>query len=105
VSPVSDVQIAVWPEGKPLSKGETAASGRELRRAREMTILCSPKVTQHHGRVNGALPPSKAVLPASKTPADPSSPALGRLAVFVGTRMYLTRACPPVLKPDIEPRK
>jgi len=52
-----------------------------------MTILCSPKVTQHHGQVNDALPPGSAVLPAGKTRADPASSALGRLAVFIGTRM------------------
>ena len=39
-----------------------------------MTILCSPKVTQHHNQVNGRLPPGKAVLARGQDYANLASP-------------------------------
>src|ERR1039457_6502324 len=35
----------------------------DLRRSREMTILCSPKVTQHHIGAVAVLPPGKRTRP------------------------------------------
>jgi len=41
---------------------------RELRHSREITLLCSPKVTHHHDQLGGVLPPGKsAVLPPGKS--------------------------------------
>src|SRR5450759_4137718 len=38
-----------------------------LRHSREMTLLCSPKVTHHHGQLGGVLSPGKsAFLPCGK---------------------------------------
>jgi hypothetical protein len=39
-----------------------------LRHSREITLLCSPKVTHHHDQLGGVLPPGKsAVLPPGKS--------------------------------------
>jgi hypothetical protein len=41
---------------------------RLLRHSREITLLCSPKVTHHHDQLGGVLPPGKsAVLPPGKS--------------------------------------
>ena len=37
-----------------------------LRHSREMTLLCSPIVTQHHSQVTWLLPADTAVLPLGK---------------------------------------
>jgi hypothetical protein len=40
----------------------------DLRHSREITLLCSPKVTHHHDQLGGVLPPGKsAVLPPGKS--------------------------------------
>ena len=49
-----------------------------------MTILCSPKVTQHHGQVNPCLPP---FLPVWQGTGGPAAAELGPLAIFIGTPM------------------
>ena len=39
----------------------------KLRHSREITLLCSPKVTHHHDQLGGVLPPGKSVvLPAGQ---------------------------------------
>src|ERR1039457_3785335 len=35
---------------------------RSLRHSREMTLLCSPKVTHHHSQLGGVVSPGKSVL-------------------------------------------
>jgi hypothetical protein len=52
-----------------------------------MTILCSPKVTQHHCRVNGACRRITPFLPAGKTRADRPREDSRSLAVFIGARI------------------
>src|SRR5437773_8622579 len=52
-----------------------------------MTILCSPKVTQHHGQVNRYLPPANAVFASGQDTCGPAPAELGQLAVVIGTRM------------------
>ena len=52
-----------------------------------MTILCSPKVTQHHDQVNCDLPPANAVFASGQDTCGPAPAELGQLAVFIGTRM------------------
>jgi hypothetical protein len=59
---------------------------KALRHSGEITILCSPKVTHHHGQLGGVLPPGKSVfLPHGKCCAGLALPlpAVGR---FAGTR-------------------
>src|ERR1039457_4172126 len=57
-----------------------------LRHSGEITILCSPKVTHHHGQLGGVLPPGKSVfLPHGNCCAGLAlpPPSVGR---FAGTR-------------------
>jgi hypothetical protein len=52
-----------------------------------MTILCSPKVTQHHGEVKCSLPPANACSCPRARQVRTASPAVVRLLVFLGARM------------------
>ena len=52
-----------------------------------MTILCSPKVTQHHGQVNTPLPPGWTFLPTGKIRARPRLATLPVVAVFTRAQM------------------
>jgi len=45
--------------------------GNWLRRSREITLLCSPKVIQQHRQVSSLLPTGKVVLPAGKRCSRP----------------------------------
>jgi hypothetical protein len=51
----------------PAQVGKTTVGGI-LRHSREITLLCSPKVTHHHDQLGGVLPPGKSVvLPPGKS--------------------------------------
>jgi len=52
-----------------------------------MTILCSPRVTQHHEAVKSLLPPPNAILAHGQDTCKPALPALVRVLVFIGARM------------------
>ncbi len=57
-----------------------------LRHSREMTIVCSPKATQHHADRVAVLPPGKkGFLPAGKSVASPP-PRSRRLIGFTCAR-------------------
>jgi hypothetical protein len=58
-----------------------ASCGKLLRHSREMTMLCSPKVTHHHGQLGGVLPPGKSFLAARQElcGVGPAAPG-GRIA-------------------------
>src|SRR5437879_3534389 len=62
-------------------------ASKVLRRVREMTILCSPKATQHHSHVKGALPAGNAVFANGQGTCEPAWPALGWLVVLIAARM------------------
>src|ERR1017187_7645918 len=75
------------PELPPALADDITPSTKRLRRSREMTILCSPKVTQHHGQVNTPLPPGWTFLPTGKIRASPRLATLPVLAVFTRAQM------------------
>ncbi len=58
-----------------------------LRRSREMTILCLPKVTEHHDRVSSLLQPGKAVFANGQIMCEPGPPHSVGLIVFTCARM------------------
>jgi hypothetical protein len=65
-----------------------------LRRSREITILCSAKVTQHHAMAGGAFARWQGRLPPSKSHGEPSgtaSPVTDRLSTALRRTEQVTR--------------
>jgi hypothetical protein len=67
----ADVPATAYSLAECLPPWKRSFCSSTLRRSREMTILCSPKVTQHHDQVNGPFAACKAVFASGQITCAP----------------------------------
>ena len=56
-----------------------------------MTLLCSPKVTQHHSQVNAHLSPGKAVFGRGQITRGPQRRYIPQLDFFIGPQIVSSK--------------